>query len=410
MSGNSQPLKNTEPAARHAPQSSGGEHHSNQGQPDLFFVNALTRNFTGVYVRVGPGLRAAIIASLNNGARLQVIGRPKSGGQGLQWVKVRYHHRTGYARADLLTPQRPQPLSPLYVDQVAQGFVGVYLWAQPSLTAPIEVVIPNGVSVQALTSSAIVADGERWYHAIYHDQAGYVRAKLLRRHRPSSIVTLFVDGFAQGYTGAYLRTRPSGQAAVETLVPDGATIRVTGVVGGDDGKNWSKVVYDGMSGFTHSSVLTQQPPQPFLTLYADARTGGYTGVNLRQKASMAAPIQIVIPNGVRIPALAMTVRNENGDEWYEVAYDGLVGYARGLFLQPQAPASSVELRIDGAAQGFTGVNLRPQPNMQAPVLALIPNETNVRVTEVVQGDDGKNWSRVMYQGMSGYAHSSILDR
>lgn len=46
--------------------------------------------------------------------------------------------------------------------------------------------------------------------------------------------------------------------------------------------------------------------------------------------------------------------------------------------------------------------------LRAPILALLPNGARVRVTGVVPGDDGQNWSRVTYQGRGGYAHSFLL--
>lgn len=120
-------------------------------------------------------------------------------------------------------------------------------------------------------------------------------------------------------------------------------------------------------------------------------------MNLRERTSMAAPIELLIPNRARVQASAPPLRGADGYQWYRVVYQNRVGYARAAFLQRQMPASVIALRVAGAARGFTGANLRPRPSAQAPILALIPNGARVEDRR----SRGRRWTELVTGALSG---------
>ncbi len=67
------------------------------------------------------------------------------------------------------------------------------------------------------------------------------------------------------------------------------------------------------------------------------------------------------------------------------------------------------LYVDTADQGFTGVNLRATPGMDADKKMLIPNGESVQTVETTVADDeGYDWYRVKYGSETGYARADML--
>lgn len=297
-----------------------------------------------------------------------------------------------------------------YVNALGHDFTGVNVHAGPGLHSRILAVAYNGTRLLGLgLPTARGSDGLRWRWVIYHHAAGYVRADLLTPQAPRPLLARFVDALPQGFTGVNLRVGPGLRSPILAIVYNGTRVQaVDGPAVPGDGLRWARVVYARKVGYVRADLLSPQKPQPLAARFVDAMAQGFTGVNLRERAGMVAPIEVLIPNRARVQVSPTPLRGADGYQWYRVVYRQWVGYARAAFLQRQMPAPVVTLRVAGAARGFTGANLRPRPSAQAPILALIPNGARVQVTGVVQGDDGQNWSRVRYQGRSGYAHSALL--
>jgi uncharacterized protein YraI len=295
----------------------------------------------------------------------------------------------------------------LYVNAAGDGLIGVYVRVRPRMASKVILRINNNATVRSVSKLKDAA-GATWDRVTYHGTTGYVRARFLTRVKPPAFFTRYVDAAAQGFTGVNLRARPSLQAAIECLIPNGARLRVAEVVGGVDGLNWSRATYKSMTGYVHSYLISPQRPRPQIALYVDAVASGFTGVNLHTQPNAQAPLETVIPNGARIQAAQVVVGGDN-QNWAKVTYHGMVGYAHSALLEPQKPSAIITLRVNAASQGYSGANLRARPSLQAPVQVLIPNGARVRVARVV-GDGNQNWSEVTYNGMTGYARSTLLGR
>ncbi len=74
-------------------------------------------------------------------------------------------------------------------------------------------------------------------------------------------------------------------------------------------------------------------------LYVNARARGRGGAELREAPSDGSPVQLLIPNGVRVSAVARAVDDGGGQPWYEVRYRGRTGYVAGTMLTPFPPAA-----------------------------------------------------------------------
>ncbi len=75
-------------------------------------------------------------------------------------------------------------------------------------------------------------------------------------------VTMYVDAAGQGYTGANLRSRPTTEATLLRLIPNGERVQaVDQPVTGDDGGSWYEVTYAGQRGYVLETLLSDQPPR-----------------------------------------------------------------------------------------------------------------------------------------------------
>src|SRR5436853_7352396 len=65
--------------------------------------------------------------------------------------------------------------------------------------------------------------------------------------------------------------------------------------------------------------------------------------------------------------------------------------------------------VDAAGYGYTGINARARPDMNAELRFAVNNGGRVDVVgQPVTGDGGEDWDIVAYQGKIGYARAKLL--
>ena len=175
----------------------------------------------------------------------------------------------------------------------------------------------------------------------------------------SSAIVSFTDG-----DGLNLRDAPSLDGAVLLTMPEGAAVEVLASdVIDDTGRVWAQIDYAGTQGYSAADYLAatappaEQPPtvppaipvdQPAPEappVTAEAVVGGTDGdgLNVREGAGVDSAILTGLPEGASVTIVGGPVSDANGDPWYQVDADGIVGWAFGAFLvgatAPAAPPS-----------------------------------------------------------------------
>lgn len=113
-----------------------------------------------------------------------------------------------------------------------------------------------------------------------------------------------------------------------------------------------------------------------------------SAVNFRQEPSTESAVLDKLYDGTRVAVLDQT-----GD-WYQVAYDGDVGYMSAEYVQTQ-PIMNISC---GGAKVTTAVlNLRSGPGTENDIVAKIPEGS---VTKIIGINSG--WFKVQYGGNTGY--------
>ena len=224
-------------------------------------------------------------------------------------------------------------------------------------------------------------------------------------------------GVLQGY--AYVRTN-GGSLNVREYAGTGA--RILGVVPRNAqvevysyGNSWCYIRYNGLVGYVMTSYLsfaytptptaTPAPVQPTLPPvqgYAYVSTNG-GGLNLREYASTAAHVTMVIPRYARVEILSY------GSTWAWVRYMGVSGYVMTRYLStggvsPAPTAAPTAGSWATVATQSGGLNIREATYVGSRILKVAPKGATVSVLE-----RGTTWSRISYGGVTGYAMTGFLN-
>ena len=241
---------------------------------------------------------------------------------------------------------------------------------------------------------------------------------------PTPLVTLItpapgdkVIGKAQVTTASgslNLRQLPSYSASIIGSIPQYAVVDVFEYDGG-----WARIRYSGVTGWVLRSFLTDYNPQPTCNPYPTANPGvlqGYAyvrtnggGLNMREYASTAARVTMVIPRYARVEVYSY------GNSWCYIHYNGLAGYVMTSYLSfaytptPTATPAPVQPTLP-PVQGYAyvstnggGLNMREYASTAARVTMVIPRYARVEILSY-----GSTWAWVRYMGVSGYVMTRYL--
>ena len=156
--------------------------------------------------------------------------------------------------------------------------------------------------------------------------------------------------------GLNLREAPGLDAAVLTVMPEGATVDVLATDIYDiSGRSWSEVSYEGLVGYSASAYLLIQPveeaPAPeapsvpenptsvstadlwWLAMQATVSGTGGDGLNLRAEPGLDAWVITGLPEGAPLAVVGAVHYDWAGNAWYQVDVDGTVGWVYGAYVQ-----------------------------------------------------------------------------
>ena len=336
------------------------------------------------------------------------------------------------------------------------GFMlsGGTLYSAPGGGSVVTTISDEDVVLYDGVSGTNTADGTLWVRVITKGTSGYVpvsKIKFMTRDEeaaywkmlnpdptptptpvptaqpvptPTPLVTLItpapgdkVIGKAQVITASgslNLRQLPSYSAGIIGYIPQYAVVDVFEYDGG-----WARIRYSGVTGWVLRSFLTDYNPQPTCNPYPTANPGvlqGYAyvrtnggGLNMREYASTAARVTMVIPRYARVEVYSY------GNSWCYIHYNGLAGYVMTSYLSfaytptPTATPAPVQPTLP-PVQGYAyvstnggGLNMREYASTAARVTMVIPRYARVEIHSY-----GSTWAWVRYMGVSGYVMTRYL--
>ena len=413
----------------------------------LSAMPALAQGNTYMYIRTGntgrlhlralPTTASESLGLYSNGTAVLVESVTGN------WAYVSVNGRHGYMSLNFLTsaaPSSPAQPAPAQTEStvlyVRTGNTGrLHLREYASTTSRSLGLFSNGTAV------VVTARSGDWAYVMVNGKQGYMMLNFLAAAPSQPIPTLqpvapisgtpVIKYVSTGNSGKlHLRDYPSQTANSLGLYPNGTQVYAV-----DMGNGWSQVVVNGRAGYMMTQFLvyyapigytpaptlapaltpTQIPPSSGITLYV--QTGNSGGLYLRESMSTSSAALGLFPNGTRVSMLI------SYGSWAYVYVEGLYGYMQLQYLSAaapaQAPATAVPVPTATPSTGSAGyantavvrqprnsfVYLRSSQNSNGTgnVLAQIPSGSTVTVIQY-----GKFWSKIIYNGITGYIVSQYL--
>ena len=198
-------------------------------------------------------------------------------------------------------------------------------------------------------------------------------------------------GFLRTTDALNLRVGPALDQRIILVIPVNAM--VTDLGGTQNG--FRNVSFQGTEGWAHGDYLVDtnggSTDDPVVTGAAITSTA----VNLRSGPGTGHQVlRVVAANSL----VETTSTVEYGFRY--VIHDGLAGWMHGDFL-----LWTVDGPVPDTLTTTSDLNLRKEPSLSAPVLAVMPEGTSVRPT----GAGNNNFAEVVYGSLKGWAHTSYLN-
>ena len=354
----------------------------------------------GVNLRSAASTSSQWLGSYKEGAWVRITG--ESG----NFYKVKTADgKTGYMHMNYVT-----------VTSVAKGTIGIVndagylnLRKSASKSATILGQYDDGTPV------ILLSEKNGWYHVSVDGKLGYFDASFIRK-----VYTTYASDVATVTTknGGSLRLRqgPGTEYGTIKSVKNGTYVMVV-----QKGNGWWKVTVDGKVGYMDSSHLTdgivrKSSGSSSNSSSSSSSSSGNSGstsssgaygivtnpgknqkLYLRQSASKQSGTLGSYGNGVKVTIL------EYGSQWCRVKVDGKTGYMMTDYLTVYNTPDNNIMYVDHPDHTF--VYLRSTAAQQSGnILTKVPHGSKVTVLS-----PGKTWTKVRYNGYTGYMMTKYLE-
>ncbi|WP_312653792.1 SH3 domain-containing protein [Proteiniclasticum sp.] len=190
----------------------------------------------------------------------------------------------------------------------------------PGTGYSIILVIPKGASVSVTGYSGV------WVKVTYSGKNGYCHTDYLKDQAVTTEVR---------FTTANLnmRTGPGTGYAILLVIPKGSEVRVISTADG-----WSKVVYNGKSGYASSAYLKASGTVSPAGAYVYTTI---SSLNLRSGPGTGYSIISVIPQETALSVLG------SAGGWFKVIYSGKTGFVSGSYVSVSDTKAAAEAFVNG---------------------------------------------------------------
>ena len=309
---------------------------------------------------------------------------------------------------------------------------GVNVRDVPGFNGYVISSLGDGVEVIVHDGPVAANDGSYWYYVSSGGVEGWVIADYLALPSSGGGETIWGEIAWTGGDGVNVRALASFDSAIITTLHEGVGVAIiAGPEWDASGNAWTLVSYEGVQGW----VLDDYVAWYGASAGADTDSvlsGGWTayvaytdgaGLRLRGAASYDGETLIVMPEGAAVTVFGTQIYGADGEEWWNVEYEGILGYSMGYYFStdPQNGAVAEPVAEDpglgawaGAnavvsGTGGEGVNLRYEMGYNAGVATWLAEGTVLWVIDgPYWGDDGSPWFQVDAAGLVGWVHGGYL--
>ena len=209
--------------------------------------------------------------------------------------------------------------------QIATVTENVNFRTGPSTSYSSITVISKGSSIEVLSTSG------NWVNAKYNGKTGYIYKDYVSNSTSTSETTQTTK-YVNTTAGLNVRTGPSTSYAKIVTLSYGQSVNVLSTSNG-----WSKINYNGSTGYVSSQYLQSTKPSSSSSLET-SQTVKYvnttSGLNMRTGPATSYAKITTIAYGQSVNVLSTS----NG--WSKINYSGSTGYVSSQYLQSKKPSSS----------------------------------------------------------------------
>ena len=211
--------------------------------------------------------------------------------------------------------------------QIATVTENVNFRTGPSTSYSSITVISKGSSIEVLSTSG------NWVNAKYNGKTGYIYKDYVSNSTSTSnSETTQTTKYVNTTAGLNVRTGPSTSYAKIATLSYGQSVNVLSTSNG-----WSKINYNGSTGYVSSQYLQSTKPSSSSSLET-SQTVKYvnttSGLNMRTGPATSYAKITTIAYGQSVNVLSTS----NG--WSKINYSGSTGYVSSQYLQSTKPSSS----------------------------------------------------------------------
>lgn len=338
------------------------------------------KTYSAINLRAAASKDAKVLCKIPVDTSVEVLSDLDDAG----WLQIRYTDAdetvySGYMLGKYVqTAVTSQPTAAATVIATKKTHTAINIRAEKSMDADIVFQVPVGGTLDVIAA----ADAEGWYQVSYTDATGtyngYMREEYVDPDNTTASKLTGVVTTKKAYIN--LRAGQSTDAEVLCKVPAGKTVTLTTPTAEN---GWYAVRYKDDQG-THKGYMMSK--YIAVTSVSTGNIGTSTAV-LRSAADNGSDMLCVIPQGNKVSILSTL-----GD-WYQVEYDGNIGYVDANCIDSEALSQS---KGYGTVTVDT-LHVRAKRSTDSTIL------TNMAKGDTFQILGSKNgWYTVSFNGVDGY--------
>ena len=147
-----------------------------------------------------------------------------------------------------------------------------------------------------------------------------------------------------------------------------------------------------------SSYRENKPEKPAVTITPETKTV-YTTADLNVRA--AGDLNSAVIGGYP-RASAVTQTGYTSDGWVQVQYNGTTGYVWGSYISNTRPVVTTDKK--GIMYAAVDANIRSTYSTEGTILGVLKKGASIEIS----GTTDNGWTRVVYEGKTGYISSNLL--
>ncbi len=344
---------------------------------------------------------SASLGRYGNGTQVKLLAT------GATWCKVQVSGRTGYMMTKYLSATKPGTSS-----GSSGSLAGVSIAYVSNPGRNEKLILRQGASTDSKsaggygngTKVTILSAGATWCRVRVDGKIGYMMTKYLSATKPGT--SAGSTGPLSGASYAYvsnpgrnekLNLRQSASQGSKSIGSYGNGTQVKLLT---TGSTWCRVQVGSKVGYMMTKYLSLSKPDGSGSISGSktayvANPRANQKLHLRASASQGSKSLGAYGNGTKVTLLS------TGAQWCKVQVGGKTGYMMTEFLALQSTSGVPNMWVrhpDG-----TYVNLRRSASQNSGVLVRVPHGAQVTVMT-----PGKYWTKIRYEGYTGYMMTQFL--